>query len=78
MLLSSIVFLATTANVWKNRAKFSPGSVEWTQDTTLWRREYTTGGVMSNIKNENVVKTIKRFGKVALEIEEEEPKTDTC
>lgn len=73
MLLSSIVFVATAGNVWKNRAKFSPGSVEWTQDTKLWRREYTTGGVMANINNENVVKTIKRFGEVALELEQKQP-----
>lgn len=72
MLLASIVFVLSVANVWTNRAKFTPGNVDWTQDTSLWRREYTTGGVMANIKNEAVVKAIKRFGEVAMAAEKEE------
>lgn len=42
MLLASIVFVLSVANVWKNRAKFTPGNVDWTQDTSLWRRECTS------------------------------------
>ena len=72
MLLACIVFVLSVANVWKNRAKFVPGNVEWTQDTSLWRRECTTGGVMANIHNEAVVKAIKRFGEVAMAAQKEE------
>lgn len=50
MLLASIVFVLSAANVWKNRAKFTAANVDWTQDTSLWRREYTTGGVMANLR----------------------------
>lgn len=42
MLLAPIVFVLSVANVWKNRAKFIPGNVGWTQDTSLWRRECTS------------------------------------